>query len=509
MALAPILQINVLCLGTPYVQADALPAVGCITFEVAVAEGARLAAGFEPASSSDPALGYQMYYTSGTTGFPKGVLLTYTNVCSHAHHALKEFGFTKVCCHVRSSVQSIHQPLAHETSALLWPQDDVWAHYAPMFHLVDAYAIFAITWVGGAHTFMRTWNTRTALEEMAAKHVTATHVAATMLQMLITNPERPCANLASLRLISCGGSALPSVLVEQAFSAFGPRFFTSYGMTECSGKISLSRLSQNELRLPMPDQVRLVGSQGRAFCGVELRVARDHDTSVAVGEVGEVLVRGTTIINAYWNRPDATAESFVDGWFCTGDLCTLDERGWLSLVDRKKDMILFAGENVYAAEVERVLYEHPSVQMAAVFGVPDPGGQFGELVKAVVQLKPGIMLLQRELTAFCARSLARYKLPAMVEFIDAMPLTGSGKIYKSALRTAAAAGADSAGTPNVPFSTRIPTLSHMLWRVQWHDKGPLRACHAHKSAISASWLLVSPVRLTEAPGAFSANEQFV
>ena len=105
-------------------------------------------------------------------------------------------------------------------------------------------AIFAVTWVGGAHTFMHTWDTRAALQQMAVKHVTATHVAATMLQMLITNPERPRADLASLRLISCGGSALPSVLVEEAFSAFGPRFFTSYGMTECSGKISVSRLSQ-------------------------------------------------------------------------------------------------------------------------------------------------------------------------------------------------------------------------------------------------------------------------
>jgi hypothetical protein len=257
-----------------------------------------------------------------------------------------------------------------------------------MYHLVDAYAIYAITAVGGTHVLLPGWDVREALELLARRRVTATHVAATMLQMLITNPQRAALDLSRVRLLSCGGSALPTALVAQAFACFGAAFFTSYGMTECCGKISVSRLTREKLLLPLEEQLRLVGSQGRTFPTVELCIAKDFgsgasgDTAVAAGEVGEVRIRGGSVLREYWQRPDATAASFIDGWFCTGDLGALDGHGWLTLVDRKKDMILFAGENVYSAEVERVVMSHPAVALGAVYGVPDPSGQFGELVKA-------------------------------------------------------------------------------------------------------------------------------
>jgi acyl-CoA synthetase (AMP-forming)/AMP-acid ligase II len=195
-------------------------------------------------------------------------MLSNENVCCHAHQALIEFGFGP---------------------------NDTWSHFAPMYHLVDAYAMYSITWVGGCHTLLPTWDARAALHQMADYRVTTTHVAATMLQMLITNPERANVSLDALRLISCGGSALPLPLVTQAFDAFGPRFFTSYGMTECTGKISVSRLQLTMLALPKDEQITLVGSQGKPFTGMEIRVLREDGSRAPIGEVGEVQIRGRTV----------------------------------------------------------------------------------------------------------------------------------------------------------------------------------------------------------------------
>ena len=316
---------------------------------------------------------------------------------------------------------------------------------------------------------------------MANCRLSATHVAATMLQMLLTNPLRPTLDLSALRMISCGGSALPTALVAQAFEAFGAAFFTSYGMTECCGKISVSRLGPSELGLPHAEQLRLVGSQGKPFTGMEVRVtAADSGADAAAGEVGEVRIRGPTVLSEYWRRPEASAEALVGGWFRTGDLGVLDSRGWLTLVDRAKDMILFAGENVYSAEVERVVASHAAVHLAAVYGVPDPSGQFGELVKAVVQLKDGAALTRRELQTHCASHLARYKVPAVVEFVALIPLTGSGKVHKSVLKERetqlkpAAAAAVVAVVPSPRPPAAPPTAPTRPSRAAAHRRRRLR-----------------------------------
>ena len=385
---------------------------------------------------------YMMYYTSGTTGRPKGVRLTNRNVFTHALNTIKEFEFNSV---------------------------DVWAHFAPMYHLVDAYAIFSMTWVGGAHVFLDMWDVSVAMSIIERCKVSVTHVSATMLQSIISHSERSMYDFDSIRLISCGGSALPPVFMDEVFRVFGHRFFTSYGMTECCGKISVSRLRGLETNLPRSEQIRLIGSQGRAFTGMKIRIIDKNGKDVATSEVGEVHISGPTLFKGYWHQPEATKSSFTsDGFFKTGDLGKFDEQGWLSLVGRKKEMILFAGENVYPMEVERVIYEHPAVDVAAVIGIPDK--TYGELVKAVVQLKEDCALTKEQLSAHCEASLARFKVPAVIDFVSRIPMTGSGKVNKCML----------AGRADVTDD---------LWEVTWDASGFVPD---KLNGLDGTWIMISP-----------------
>lgn len=348
-----------------------------------------------------------LYYTSGTTGRPKGVMLSHKNVCLHALAAIAELKIT---------------------------DSDNWIHVAPLFHLADAWATFAVTWVGGKHIIMPDFDPGPILGAIEKEKITITNLVPTMLNALINDEKISSFDYSSLRALLSGGAPIAPELVKKIIQTFQCDYIQTYGMTETSPYLTLSILKENLRRLPDEDQFAFKAKTGRPFMGVSLKVVREDGTEVKAdgSEVGEIIVKGDIVTTGYWNLPEETAGSIKEGWLYTGDLAVVDDEGYLDIVDRKKDMIITGGENVYSIEVENILYSHPAVLEAAVIGVPDP--KWGEAVKAVVVLKPGQSATEQEMIRFCKDHLAGYKAPKSVYFMDELPKTGSGKIFKKGLK---------------------------------------------------------------------------
>jgi acyl-CoA synthetase (AMP-forming)/AMP-acid ligase II len=349
-----------------------------------------------------------LYYTSGTTGRPKGVMLTHENVTVHARGAIEELGLSR---------------------------DDVWGHIAPMFHLADAWATFAITWVGGRHVMVPRFDAATVLAAFARHRVTVTNLVPTMLGDLVNHPGAAACDVSSLRLLLSGGAPIAPALVRRLVDTFGCEYVQTYGMTETSPYLTLSLLHPHLRRLPPDEQLFYRAKTGRPFKTVTLRVVDETGRPVASDgrQVGEIQVCGASVTPGYWNRPEATAAAFTaDGFLRTGDLAVVDAEGYVDIVDRLKDMIITGGENVYSTEVEHALYAHTAVLEAAVIGVPD--ARWGEAVVAAVVPRPGVPVSDVELIAHCKARLASFKAPKRVVFLEALPRTGSGKIRKQTLR---------------------------------------------------------------------------
>jgi len=349
----------------------------------------------------------QLYYTSGTTGRPKGVMLTHKNVCLHAQAAIEELGLSG---------------------------SDVWGHIAPMFHLADAWATFAITSVGGCHVMVRRFDTGSVLRAIEEERITISNLIPTMLNLMTKHDRIADFDFSSLRVLLSGGAPIALEVVRSTMRAFGCDYIQTYGMTETSPYLTVSILKESLKRLPPEEQLVFKAKTGRPFKSVELKVVDEKGSEVAPDgmQVGEIRVKGETVTPGYWNNPEETRSAFEDGWLCTGDLAVVDREGYVNIVDRKKDMIVTGGENVYSTEVENVLYLHPAVLEAAVFGVPDE--KWGEAVRAAVVLKPGHATSPEEIIAFCRENLAAYKTPRQIDFLDELPKTGSGKISKKSLR---------------------------------------------------------------------------
>lgn len=349
----------------------------------------------------------QLYYTSGTTGRAKGVMLTQRNVATHALGTLGELALSDA---------------------------DSWAHIAPMFHLADAWATFALTWCGGRHVFLPRFEPEAALDLLVRERASITNLVPTMLNLMVRHPSARGRDYSRLRLILSGGAPIAPALVHEIVELFGCEYVQTYGMTETSPYLTLSVLKSRLRALPREEQLRVRAKTGRPFATVELRVVDEagRDVPPDARTVGEIRVRGETVTPGYWNRPEETAAAFEDGWLKTGDLATLDAEGYVEIVDRRKDMILTGGENVYSTEVEHALFAHPQVLEAAVFGLPDP--VWGERVCAAVVLRQGERCAGEELQSFCRERLAAYKVPRTIEFLHELPRTGSGKITKHVLR---------------------------------------------------------------------------
>ena len=349
----------------------------------------------------------QIYYTSGTTGSPKGVALSHRNICFHAMLAVAELG---LC------------------------EDDTWAHIAPMYHLADAWATWSITWVGGCHLMIPRFETRAVLRALSEGGTTITNLVPTMLGDLVSAPEVRGASFPTLRALLSGGAPIAPDLVARIMKTFGCPYIQTYGLTETSPYLTMSSLPGRLEALPEEEAFRFRAMTGKPVPGVRLRVVSSDGTPVpADGEsVGEIVVRGESVFQGYWRNRKATDEAIRDGWFHTGDLAVLDPEGFVQIVDRKKDVIISGGENVYSIEVESALSCHPDVFEASVIGIPDD--RWGETVRAVVVPRPGRTLDPDDLIEFCRGRLARYQVPRSIVVVDRLPRTGSGKIAKGLVR---------------------------------------------------------------------------
>jgi fatty-acyl-CoA synthase len=349
----------------------------------------------------------QIYYTSGTTGRPKGVMLSHKNGATHALGAIAEINLS---------------------------DSDVWVHVAPLFHLADAWATWAVTWVGGTHVLVREFDAKSVLETIQREKVTLSNLIPTMLNLMVNHPDVGKFDYSSLRVLLSGGAPIAPEVIRKIVETFKCDYIQTYGMTETSPYLTLSLLKGHLKKLSNDDQLRFKSKTGREFIGVELKVVNERGEEVQKDEkeVGEIIVRGDIVTKGYWKLPEETKKSIKGGWLYTGDMAVIDQEGYVTIVDRKKDMILTGGENVYSTEVENILYMHPAILEGAVIGVPDE--KWGEAVKGIVVLKPGQKASEQEIIQFCKARIAHYKAPKSIDFVEALPRTGSGKIHKKGLR---------------------------------------------------------------------------
>ncbi len=350
-----------------------------------------------------------LLYTSGTTGLPKGAMLSHRNIMSSVTNAMTAWeGFP-------DDVNLYTFPLFH-----------VAGYVMPMYHLRNQPTVV-----------LRAFDPEALLQNIQEHRITSTSMAPTMLAMLLEDPNTDRYDLSTLRRIGYGASSMPAEVLRKARQKW-PQvgFSTGFGMTELSGNVMY--MGKTDHIRGAEEGLELLRSVGQQMPLARVRVVDENEQDCPTGAPGELIVKGDQVLMGYWRNPEATDTSFVDGWFHSGDVGRWDEDGYLYIVDRKKDMILTGGENVYPREVEEVLYEHPGVVEAAVIGAPDP--TWGEKVVAVVVRREGQEVDQANLIAFCRERIASYKKPKHVVFIDALPKNASGKVLKRELRDAIASG---------------------------------------------------------------------
>jgi long-chain acyl-CoA synthetase len=332
-------------------------------------------------------------YTSGTTGSPKGAELTHANLMRNAD----------VLC----------------TDLLRLSPDDVIFGGLPLFHAFgQTCALNAAVASGASVTVLPRFTPTDALRILAEHRVTVFEGVPTMYVALLGHPERAACDASALRVCVSGGAALPVEVLRGFEEAFGCQVLEGYGLSETSPVASFNH----------PDRERKPGSIGTPIRGVEMRVVDSEGGEVPQGEIGEIVIRGHNVMRGYWRKPEETAKAIPDGWFRTGDLGRIDKDGYFEIVDRKKDMIIRGGYNVYPREIEEVLYEHPAVAEAAVIGLPHPA--LGEEVGAAVVVKPGADITAGQLRDHVKAQVAAYKYPRAVWLVDALPKGATGKIVK-------------------------------------------------------------------------------
>src|SRR5207302_6082937 len=342
---------------------------------------------------------HRLMYTSGTTGRPKGVMITHANLAWKNLAHIVEFGFTSA---------------------------DLGLACGPLYHVGALDLTTTSLIAAGATTIVhRVFDAAAAVDELERSRVTTVWLAPAMVNAIMALPDIEQRDLSSVRVIINGGEKMPIPLIERLQRTFPSAWFAdAYGLTETvSGDTFLDRDSI----------VRKLGSVGRPCLYLELDIWDEEGRSVPAGERGEIVMRGPKVFKGYWRDPDATATAFAGGWFHTGDIGVRDDDGYLYIVDRLKDMIVSGGENIAGSEIERVLYEHDSVLEVAVVGRGDD--RWGEVPVAFVVLRPDATATADALLEHCRGQLARFKVPKEVTFIDALPRNPSGKVLKRELRS--------------------------------------------------------------------------
>jgi long-chain acyl-CoA synthetase len=353
-------------------------------------EGGEPIAEPTPREDDDTAI---ILYTSGTTGRPKGAELTHSNIHLNA---------------LRSA-----QVIQTMTS------DDIVMGCLPLFHVFGlVVGLNAATISGASLALIPRFDPQAAVDVIEKERVTIMQGVPTMYAAILNHPSSDGMDASSLRTCASGGSAMPLEVMKAFEEKFGCVILEGYGLSETSPVASFN----------MPDRERKPGTIGVAIPGCEMRCVDLDGNEVPTGEVGEIAIRGDNVMKGYWKNPEATAEAIPDGWFRTGDLATMDDEGYFTIVDRKKDMILRGGMNVYPREVEEVVYQHPDVLEVAVVGMPDD--LLGEQVGAAVALREGSTATPEEIVAFTKERIAAYKYPRKVWVVEALPKGPTGKILR-------------------------------------------------------------------------------
>jgi len=344
-------------------------------------------------------------YTGGTTGKPKGVMTTHRNIITSCYNTALERGLST---------------------------DDIFLNVQPVFHAGGANSMFAFAFMGATNVFISSAGSIDAILGSVEEHqITDLGLVPTLIMSLLENPNFEKYDLKSLKAIYYGAAPIAVEPLKRMIKLMKCKLSQTYGLTETFVPISILKPEDHVLEGNAEDRQRMAAA-GRAVMGVKVKIVDEQGQEVETGAIGEIVVKGENVMKGYWNQPELTKEVLKDGWLHTGDMGRMDALGYLYIVDRKKEMIISGGENIYAKEVEDVLFSHPSVAQAVVIGVPDD--KWGEAVKGLVIKKNGAEVSEDELIDFCKNRLSSYKKPKSIEFMDSFPKSTVGKVLKRELR---------------------------------------------------------------------------
>jgi acyl-CoA synthetase (AMP-forming)/AMP-acid ligase II len=345
-----------------------------------------------------------LHYTSGSSGVLKAAMQTYGNRMA----MLRKF---------------LASPMRRAMPG------DVQAHVGPITHASGMNLMYLI-YCGAASLLLGRFEEAELLNAIQTERVTRLFMVPTMINRIVNHPDIAKYDLSSLKLVLYGAAPMAPALVEKAIGLFGPILAQGYGAGETNSMVTI--LTEQDHVDALANNPKRLASCGRCYSETEVRVVDDKDQDVKIGEVGEIIVRGADIMKGYWNAPDLTAEAIINGYYRTGDLAQVDDEGYIYIVDRKKEMMICGGFNIYPAEIEQVLFAHPAIYEGAAVGVPDE--DMGEAIKAVVVLKPGHSATAEEIMAFCAERLPGFKRPRSVDFTNDLPKNPNGKIVRRLVR---------------------------------------------------------------------------